>query len=181
MSEQSIYEFVVRDENNADVSLSSYRNQVMLIMNTATECNFTDQYDVLQPLYERYQEKGFVILDFPCNQFGAQAPGTIQEISEYCDMEYALTFPLFNKIDVNGEHASPLFTYLKAQKGFQGFLREHPLTAILEEKNLHLSVDHPDIRWNFTKFLVDRQGTVVERFEPTEPIERIEQKIAELL
>lgn len=175
-----IYDFVVKDEDNRDVKLDQYRGQVLLIINSATECGFTDQYDLLQPLYERYQDKGFVILDFPCNQFGAQAPGTIKEIVNYCDMEYAITFPILNKIDVNGEKAHPLFTYLKSQKKFKGFDANHPLYGQLVNR-LGLFYETNDIQWNFTKFLVDREGNVLERYEPTTNIAVIEERIVSLL
>ena len=166
------------------IPMSEYEGKVVLVVNTATECGFTPQYDALQDLYEKYQEQGLEILDFPCNQFGNQAPGTNEEIVSFCDSRYGITFLHFSKIDVNGENAHPLFQFLQNKKGFAGFDPEHPLTVILES---HLGSHNPnyknekDIKWNFTKFLIDRNGEVVERFEPTEDMEKVEEKILELL
>ncbi len=175
-----IYDFKVKKE----VSLSKYENKVVLIINSATECGFTPQYDALQDLYEKFGKDDFIILDFPCNQFGNQAPGSNEEIASFCDTKFGITFPIFSKIDVNGENASPLFEYLKSQKGFEGFDQEHKLTPVLEEMLGKANPDYKnqsDIKWNFTKFLVDRKGNVVERFEPTADMYEIEEKIKELL
>ena len=180
----SVYDFNVMDQDGNKVSLSEFQGKVLLIMNSATECGFTPQYDKLQDLYEKYSSQGFVILDFPCNQFGNQAPGTDAEIASFCDAKFGITFPIFSKIEVNGEHATPLFQYLINQKGFQGLAPEHPLTAILTsmlERNDPNSFNTPDIKWNFTKFLIDRKGNVVERFEPTTEIDVIEDKVKALL
>lgn len=144
----------------------------------------TPQYDELQDLYEAYEEQGLEILDFPCNQFGNQAPGSNEEIASFCDSRYGITFPRFAKNDVNGEKALPLFQYLQKEKGFEGFNPEHPLTSIVEsmvERTHPNYKDEADIKWNFTKFLVDRSGTVVARFEPTEDMSSIEEKVKELL
>lgn len=179
-----IYDFNVLNRNGETVSLEEYKNKVILIINSATECGFTPQYDDLQDLYERYNQDNFIILDFPCNQFGNQAPGTNQEIASFCSTKFGITFPIFSKIDVNGENASPLFEYLKSQKGFQGFDPEHKLTPVLEEKLKKENPEYknePDIKWNFTKFLIDRSGNVIERFEPTTDIHIIEEKVKELL
>ena len=155
----SIYDFKVKDKGGKEVSMEQYRGKVILIVNTATGCGFTPQYEGLQDLYEKYQDKGLEVLDFPCNQFGNQAPGSEEEIEDFCHSRYGVTFPMFKKIEVNGEHEEPLFAYLKSQKkGFMG-------------KN---------IKWNFTKFLVDQQGNVLERFGPTTEPEKIEEKIAKL-
>ena len=121
MSAQGIYDISVKDDLGNDVSLADYKGKVLLIVNTATRCGFTPQYDELEALYEKYHAQGFEILDFPCNQFGEQAPGTIEEIHQFCTMNFNIKFPQFDKIDVNGANESPLFTYLKAQKGFGGF------------------------------------------------------------
>ncbi len=121
MNAQNVYDFKVKDDAGKNVSLSNYKGKVLLIVNTATRCGFTPQYKDLEALYEKYQGKGLEILDFPCNQFGAQAPGTIQEIHQFCTANYDIKFPQFDKIDVNGENAHPLYTWLKAQKGFGGF------------------------------------------------------------
>lgn len=180
----SIYDFKVEDGYGDSISLESYKGKVLLIQNSATECGFTPQYDDLQNLYEDYQEKGFEILDFPCNQFGGQAPGSHDEIASFCDAKFGITFKIFSKIDVNGDQASPLFKYLKEQKGFEGFQPEHPLAAIIESMLERENPDfrqQSDIKWNFTKFLIDREGKVVARFEPTEDFDVIREKIEELL
>ncbi len=156
----SIYDIKVKDANGNDVSLSEYKGKVLLIVNTATGCGFTPQYDGLQDLYEKYQGKGFEILDFPCNQFGNQAPGTQEEIASFCSSRYGITFRQFAKIEVNGKNQSPLYKFLKEQKG--GVLGDN-------------------IKWNFTKFLVDRDGNVIERFAPTVTPEKIDKNIEEVL
>lgn len=156
----NIYDFKVRDAKGVEVPMTDYQGKVLLIVNTATGCGFTPQYEGLQKLYDKYNGKGLEILDFPCNQFGHQAPGTEEEIQEFCTLKYKTTFPLFAKIDVNGEDADPLFEYLKTQRG--GFLGN-------------------DIKWNFTKFLVSRDGKVVERYAPMTRPEKIEGDILKLL
>ncbi len=156
----SIYDYKVKDAEGKEVNMTDYKGKVLLIVNTATGCGFTPQYDGLQDLYEKYQEKGFEILDFPCNQFGNQAPGTEEEIGSFCQSRYGITFKLFKKILVNGEGEEPLYTYLKSKK-----------SGIMGSK----------IKWNFTKFLIDREGNVVERFGPTVEPGKIDVKIAELL
>lgn len=155
-----IYDFQVRNAKGVEVPMTEFQGKVLLIVNTATGCGFTPQYEGLQNLYDKYKDKGLEILDFPCNQFGHQAPGTEDEIQEFCTLKYHTTFPLFAKIDVNGKDAEPLFTYLKASKG--GFLGD-------------------DIKWNFTKFLVSRDGTVVDRYAPMTKPEQIEGDILKLL
>lgn len=156
----NIYDYTVKAKDGAEESMKEYEGKVLLIVNTATGCGFTPQFEGLQDLYEKYQEKGFEILDFPCNQFGNQAPGSDEEITDFCSSRYGITFPQFAKIDVNGENEAPLYTYLKAQKG---------------------GVMGRNIKWNFTKFLVDRQGNVVCRFAPTTTPEAIDKEIAKLL
>ena len=156
----SIYDFKVLDAKGEEVPMTEFKGKVLLIVNTATGCGFTPQYEGMQKLYEKYRDKGLEILDFPCNQFGHQAPGTDEEIQEFCTLKYNTTFPLFSKIDVNGKNADPLFVYLKAQQG--GFLGD-------------------DIKWNFTKFLVSRDGTVVGRYAPVTKPEKIEEDILKLL
>jgi len=179
-----VYDFNVTDMVGCEVSMKEYENKVLLIVNTATECGFTPQYDDLQDLYEKYQADGLEILDFPCNQFGNQASGSNEEIASFCDSRYGITFPQFAKIDVNGENAIPLYKFLKEQKGFEGFDAEHPLTAIVESM---LERTHPDyketsdVKWNFTKFLVDREGNVVARFEPTADMKKVEEAVKNLL
>ena len=180
----NIYDFHVEDAAGEDVSLKNFAGKVILVINSATECGFTPQYDNLQDLFEKYGEEGFVILDFPCNQFGHQAPGSNEEIVSFCDSRYGITFPIFSKIDVNGSNASPLFAYLKSQQGFAGFDPEHPLTPMLESVLERTAPDYAhssDIKWNFTKFLIDREGNVVARFEPTEDMAEVEEKIKKLL
>lgn len=156
----NIYDFKVKDAKGETVEMSDYKGKVLLIVNTATGCGFTPQYDGLEKLYADYNEKGFEILDFPCNQFGHQAPGTEEEIVSFCKMKFGTTFKQFAKIEVNGKNEEPLYTYLKSQK-----------------KGLGGS----NIKWNFTKFLVDRDGNVVERFGSTTTPEKIEKKIKELV
>ena len=156
----SIYDYVVKDNKGADVSLSEYRGKVLLIVNTATGCGFTPQYKGLQDLYEKYQSQGFEILDFPCNQFAGQAPGSSEQISDFCIGRFGIKFKQFAKIKVNGKEAEPLYTYLKEQK--KGSLGS-------------------GIKWNFTKFLVDREGNVVARYAPIVTPEKMEEEIKELL
>ena len=156
----NIYQLTVKDAEGRERSLSEFGGKVLLIVNTATGCGFTPQYEGLQTLYERYREQGLEILDFPCNQFGGQAPGSEKEIVDFCQINYGVSFPQFSKIEVNGKNESPLYTFLKGEKG--GFMGSR-------------------IKWNFTKFLVDREGRVVERFAPTVTPEKIEERIKELL
>lgn len=180
----NIYDFSVMDANGNEVSLRDYEGQVILINNSATRCGFTPQYDMLQDMYEIYANQGFVILDFPCNQFMNQAPETTEEIVSFCDATFGITFPIFDKIEVNGEHESPLYTYLKSQKGFEGFDMENEMTPMLLQAVSDMDPDYEnnsDIKWNFTKFLVDRKGNVVERFEPTADLLEIENIVGRLL
>ena len=170
-SAQGIYDFTVKDDFGREVSLSRFRGQVVLIVNTATRCGFTPQYEELEALYEKYHAEGLEILDFPCNQFGAQAPGTIQEIHEFCTQQFDIHFPQFDKIEVNGAGEHPLYTYLKEQKGFGGFDLGNPTGKMLDEMFRKQDADYaskPDIKWNFTKFLVGRDGRVLRRYEPTD-------------
>lgn len=178
------YDFKANDAQGIEIGMDEYAGKVVLVVNTATECGFTPQYDELQDLYEAYEEQGLEILDFPCNQFGNQAPGSDEEIASFCDSRYGITFPRFAKIDVNGEKALPLFHYMQKEIGFEGFNPEHPLTSIVEnmvERTHPNYKNEADIKWNFTKFLVDRNGAVVARFEPTEDMSVIEEKVKELL
>ncbi len=180
----NVYDFKANDRYGDEISFDKYEGKVILVINSATECGFTPQYDGLQDLYEKYQEDGFVILDFPCNQFGNQAPGSNEEIGSFCDSNFGVTFPIFSKIEVNGENAHPLFQYLVSEKGFKGFSEEHKLTPVLDNMLSAADADYkkkPSIKWNFTKFLIDRNGKVVERYEPTEEIYTIEERLKELL
>lgn len=180
----TVFDFSVKDRKGKSVSLKEYSNEVLLIVNTATKCGFTPQYEELEKLYEKYHSQGFEILDFPCNQFGQQAPGTDDSIHEFCKTTYGTEFPRFKKVKVNGDDADPLFKFLQERKGFAGWDESHPLAHILEQM---LSKEDPDykekadIKWNFTKFLVDKRGIVVARFEPTTKIEEIEKQVEELL
>ena len=181
---RTIYDFSVKDRKGNSVSLKEYANEVILIVNTATKCGFTPQYEELEKLYEMHHSDGFTILDFPCNQFGKQAPGTDESIHNFCKLTYGTEFPRFKKVKVNGDDADPLFKYLKEQKGFAGFNMEHPIAGILDNMLSEADPNYkesPDIKWNFTKFLINKRGQVVARFEPTESFEVIEKAIIELL
>lgn len=156
----NIYDFTVLNTKKEPVSMAEYKGKVLLIVNTATGCGFTPQYEGLESLYKKYKDQGFVVLDFPCNQFANQAPGTEDEIVSFCQMKYNVSFPQFAKIKVNGDEANALYKWLKEQKG--GFFSKA-------------------IKWNFTKFLVDREGNVVERYAPTTKPEKIEKDILKLL
>ena len=180
LSAQSVYDFKVKDYAGQDVSLSDYKGKVLLIVNTATRCGFTPQYKELEALYKKYRGKGLEILDFPCNQFGQQAPGTIQEIHQFCSANFDIQFPQFDKIDVNGANESPLFTYLKSQKGFSGFDLNDKTGKFMDEMLRKQDADYDkkaDIKWNFTKFLVSRDGQVLKRYEPTDKMTDIEADI----
>lgn len=175
----SVYDFTVKDYLKKDVSLEKYKGNVLLIVNTATHCGFTPTYKELEKLYLEFKNQGFEILDFPCNQFGNQAPEDILEINTICSRDHGTTFPRFDKIDVNGENASPLYKFLKDGHPFKGFKKDHPLTEIL---NGIISKENAnDIKWNFTKFLINKKGEVVERFEPTADFETLEKAIKEEL
>ncbi len=181
---KTIYDFTVKDRKGKDVSLREYSNEVLLIVNTATRCGFTPQYEELEKLYAAYRQQGFCILDFPCNQFGQQAPGTDESIHEFCKLNYGTEFPRFKKIKVNDPDADPLFAYLKEEKGFAGWNMEHPIAHILDDMLSKEDPDYqqkPDIKWNFTKFLINKQGRVVARFEPTAPFEEVKAQIEKLL
>lgn len=156
----NIYDFDVKDTKGNDISLNEYKGKVLLIVNTATKCGFTPQYEAMQELYLKYKDEGFEVLDFPCNQFGSQAQGTDDELASFCEMKYKTTFKTFAKVDVNGADASPLFSYLKdSTKGILGSA----------------------IKWNFTKFLVDKQGKVVDRYAPITNPSKLEKDIKLLL
>lgn len=168
-----VYDFTVEDQQGNSVSLADYKGRVLLVVNTATECGFTPTYAQLEEMYSSLHERGFEILDFPCDQFGHQAPGTNDEIAAFCTSRFGVTFPQFDKIEVNGEGAASVFAFLQQQKGFEGFDQGHDLTPILEDMLGKADPDYaskPDIKWNFTKFLIDREGNVVARFEPTASI-----------
>lgn len=156
----SVYEYTVITNQGEEQSLKEYEGNVLLIVNTASKCGFTPQYEELQELYDKYHDRGFYVLGFPCNQFGSQEPGTDEEIRSFCEINYQVTFPLFRKVEVKGENAHPLFKYLT--QSAPGFLNQA-------------------IKWNFTKFLVDAQGNVVKRFAPTTSPKKIAPEIEALL
>ncbi|MBQ6449908.1 glutathione peroxidase [bacterium] len=163
----TIYDFKVDKRDGSQLDLHDLAGKVLLIVNTATGCGFTPQYKGLQALYERYHDQGLEILDFPCDQFGHQAPGSNDEIHEFCTLKYRTSFDQLAKIEVNGERQAPLYAYLKSQQGFGGFnLAGKILIPIVAKMDPHWK-ESPDIKWNFTKFVVDRHGQVVARFEPT--------------
>lgn len=183
-AQRSVYAFDVEGMNGEQQSLRQYKGKVLLIVNTATQCGFTSQYEELQALYDKYRDCGFEVLDFPCNQFGAQAPGSIQEIHNFCTSHFSTTFPQFAKIDVNGDAASPLFTFLKKKQRFSGFDVSTKMGALLDGMLRKADPEYdrkPDIKWNFTKFLVNRKGKVVRRFEPTEPMTAVETAVKQIL
>ena len=179
-SGMSIYDIKAMDDLGQEVSLSDYKGKVLLIVNTATRCGFTPQYKELEALYEKYHAEGLEILDFPCNQFGEQAPGTIQEIHQFCTANFDIQFPQFDKIDVNGSNEHPLYTYLKSQKGFGGFDLTDQRGKFMDDMLRKRDADFDkksDIKWNFTKFLVSREGRVLKRYEPTNKMTDIDTDI----
>ncbi len=180
----NIYEYTVPDDKNNEVSLKKYEGKVVLIVNTATHCGFTPTYKNLEALYEKYHEKGLEILDFPCNQFASQAPEEIEEINRICSLNYGTKFTRFNKIDVNGANRIPLYAYLEKTQGFKGFDKEHKLTPVLtkinKKENPNWDKD-PSIKWNFTKFLINKKGEAIARFEPTASFDKLDKAIEEEL
>lgn len=180
----TIYDYQVKAQDGSDVSLSQYKGKVLLIVNTATGCGFTPQYAELQEIYDACKDKGFEILDFPCNQFGEQAPGSDGEIHSFCTGRYGITFPQFAKIDVNGENASPVFKYLTDNTKFEGFDKLHPIGMLLGQMLKKADPNYKNtssVKWNFTKFLVDREGKVIARFEPTASMKKVKARIEEAL
>lgn len=178
----SIYDFKVQAQDGREVSLSDYKGKVLLVVNTATGCGFTPQYDELQDLYDEFKEAGLEILDFPCNQFGEQAPGDDEEIHSFCTGRFGITFPQFSKVDVNGENAIPLFKWLTDNTKFDGFGKS-PMGIMLSGVVKKMDKDYKNnglIKWNFTKFLIDRNGEIVARFEPTD-MKTLKDKIKECL
>ncbi|WP_309087168.1 glutathione peroxidase [Domibacillus sp.] len=171
----SIYDFSAKAMNGQEISLEKYRDKVVLIVNTASQCGFTFQYEDLQRLYDRYKEKDFVILGFPCNQFAGQEPDNNDKVQSFCTLRYGVSFPMFQKVNVRDEGAHPLFEYLASKKPFEGFNESHPVAKVLIPL---LKEKHPEylfgdaVRWNFTKFLIDKKGTVLKRYEATtDPID----------
>ena len=169
------YDFTVKDMAGNDVSLDTYKGKVLLIVNTATGCGFTPHYEPLEAMYKEFKDQGFEILDFPCNQFANQAPGSAEEIHDFCTLKFGTEFPQFAKIDVNGETADPLFAWLATEKPFKGFgkgLKNAALSRFTEANNKKFG-DKAYIKWNFTKFLTDREGNVIARFEPTVDMDEV--------
>ncbi len=179
----SIYDYTVPAPKGEEVSLKDFEGKVLLIVNTATGCGFTPQYKDLEALYEADHDKGLEIIDIPCNQFAGQTPGTDDEIHEFCTLKYNTRFPQMKKSDVNGENQLPLYAYLKSQKGFEGF-GHGPAALAMGVMLKKIDKDYktnPDIKWNFTKFVVDRQGNVVARFEPTANMKDVRECVESLL
>jgi glutathione peroxidase len=180
---KTVYDFTVKDRLGNDVSLADYRGKVLLIVNTATGCGFTPHYEPLEAMYRDLKEQGFEILDFPCNQFANQAPGDAEEIHQFCTLKFGTEFPQFKKIDVNGENAEPLFAFLATEKPFAGFgkgLKNAALSKFADMNNKQFG-DKAYIKWNFTKFLIDREGRVLARFEPTADMKDVRDAVTEAL
>lgn len=179
----TVYDFTVKDRAGNDVSLMDYEGKVLLIVNTATGCGFTPHYEPLEAMYKELKDKGFEILDFPCNQFAGQAPDSDEKINEFCTMKFGTEFPRFAKIEVNGEGALPLFAYLATEKPFTGFgkgLKSAALNTFASANNKKYG-DKAYIKWNFTKFLIDRKGNVIARFEPTMDMDEVKKAVEEAL
>ena len=179
----SIYDFTLTTGTGETLSLADYKGKVMMIVNTATGCGFTPQYEPIEKMYEKYHDKGLEIIDIPCNQFKDQAPCTDEEIHSFCKLHYNTQFPQMKKADVNGENELPLYTYLKSQQGFEGFGKGAKALAMKALLNTQVKdyKNNSKIKWNFTKFIVDRDGSVVKRFEPTADMEEVEKYVASLL
>lgn len=177
------YEYSVTAPDGKAVSMEEYRGKVVLVVNTATGCGFTPHYKDIEAMYERFHDQGFEVIDIPCNQFAGQTPGTDEEIHEFCTLKYHTAFPQMKKSDVNGENALPLFGFLKEQKGFEGFGKGPTalaMSAMLSKIDKEYKTN-PDIKWNFTKFVIDREGNVVARFEPTAKMADVAKCVEELL
>ncbi|WAA12813.1 glutathione peroxidase [Fervidibacillus halotolerans] len=180
----NIYQFDVERVNGETLSLSQYKGKVLLIVNTASKCKFTSQFEDLQKLYEEFRDQNFEILGFLCNQFAGQEPGSSIEAAEFCQSTYGVSFPMFGKVNVNGEDAHPLFKYLKEQQPFRGFneniIQEKLLKLMVLEKTPEWYIGD-ELKWNFTKFLVDQKGNVVRRYEPTDDIFNIKEDVQRLI
>lgn len=176
------YDFTVKDMQGKDVALADFKGKALLIVNTATGCGFTPQYKELQEIYDELHDKGLEILDFPCNQFGDQAPGTDEEIHTFCIGRFGITFPQYAKIDVNGENAIPLYQWLTANTKFEGL--GGPAALVMAPILKKMDPDYKNngnVKWNFTKFLIDREGNIVARFEPTADLKKVKSAIEEVL
>lgn len=179
----SIYEYEVEKANGEKVALSDFKGNVMIVVNTATGCGFTPQYKELESMYEQYHEKGLEIIDIPCNQFAGQTSGTDDEIHEFCTLKYHTQFPQMKKSDVNGAQELPLYGYLKSQQEFKGFgkgVKAMAMGAMMKKMDKNYKTN-PDIKWNFTKFVVNRDGDVVARFEPTADMKELEECVKALI
>lgn len=177
------YDFSVPDTKGGELSMRSFEGKVVIVVNTATGCGFTPHYKPLEAMYERLHGKGLEIVDIPCNQFAGQTPGTDEEIHEFCTLKYNTQFPQMKKSDVNGENALPLYGFLKQQQGFKGFgkgLKAFAMDKVVKKADKDYK-NNPDIKWNFTKFVIDRSGNVVARFEPTEDMEELEKLVEALI
>ncbi|MBP2636427.1 MAG: Peroxiredoxin [Firmicutes bacterium] len=166
----SIYDYNVKTISGKEITLAEYQGKVIIIVNTASKCGFTPQYEELQQLYDDYAARGLEILGFPSNQFAEQEPGSNAEVEQFCRINYGVSFSMFEKTEVRGENAHPLFTYLTAKMPFKGFDLNHPIGSKLQtvlQENFPEMLEGDSIKWNFTKFLVNRQGEVVGRYEPT--------------
>ena len=178
----NIYDFTVKAQDGSDVALSQFEGKVILVVNTATGCGFTPQYEDLQNIYDECHEAGLEILDFPCNQFGEQAPGEDEEIHDFCTGRYGITFPQYSKIDVNGENAIPLYKWITSTTKFAGFNGKMKLILAPIVKKMDKDYkNNGNIKWNFTKILVDRNGNIIDRFEPTASMEDVKNRIKEVL
>ncbi len=180
---KTVYDFTVKDRKGEAVSMSDYKGKVLLIVNTATGCGFTPHYEPLEAMYRDLRDKGFEILDFPCNQFANQAPGSADEIQSFCKLKFGTEFPQFAKIDVNGDNADPLFAFLAEEKPFKGFgkgIKNAALNKFADMNNKKFG-DKAYIKWNFTKFLIGRDGTVLARFEPTADMAEVKKAAQQLL
>jgi len=182
-SETRIYDFTAESNSGEQVNFADYKGKVLLIVNTASKCGFTPQYEGLEALYQKYKDKGLVVIGFPCDQFGNQEPGSNEEIEEFCRVNYGVTFPLMAKSDVNGDNANAIFKWLYTEKPFVGFGEGETakfMDQMLSRRDPEYAAN-PDIKWNFTKFLIDRKGHVVARFEPVVAPEYLEAEIDALL
>ena len=178
----NVDDFTVKTQDGGEVSLADYKGKVLLIVNTATGCGFTPQYDDLQDLYDEHQKDGLEILDFPCNQFGGQAPGSDEEIHSFCTGRYGITFPQFAKIDVNGENQIPLYKWLEENSKFEGFRgMMGVIVAGVVKRGDKDYKNNSKIKWNFTKFLIDREGNLVARFEPTTSLKDVKKQVEAIL
>ena len=179
----SFYDYSVTTPKGEEISMKDYAGKVVMVVNTATGCGFTPHYKDIEEMYEKYHDQGFEVIDVPCNQFKGQAPGTDEEIHEFCQLHYNTKFPQMKKSEVNGENAIPLYKYLKSQKGFEGF-DKNPKGLVMSGLLKTIDKDYknnPEIKWNFTKFIVDREGNVVARFEPTADMKKVDEFVASLI